>query len=352
MARLVQYTPEHFDALRRAAERVEQAASLCHQPFVDHYYVSSRHAALHLLLDGDGAVLGTVGVERMPFEVDGAAVTLGFGSNFYAFQPGAGGYLFMQWVRSCPLALVFGGSPDTHRILRQQEWTYCSGVRVYELNRPFRRRPGESAWRSVARRVVLATRRKSMGKVRAGIPADVRARLSVAEVNDYAEDMLPPSSPFRVRFAPDVEYLRWRYLPGLSFVRYRPFRILDGGKPAGYVILNEQRERLIVAHCDGTNPADLACGVLLSLAEAAGEDEPPKAGSLACSHPAMQHVYENAGFRPAAAERPLAIGGGTSAERFPADTSQWLVNLDWGDNGLRAPFLDQQPERQSQGVNA
>ncbi len=57
----------------------------------------------------------------------------------------------------------------------------------------------------------------------------------------------------------------------------------------------------------------------------------------------MQGIFRAAGFEPNATERPFALG----AKRHPlpdtGDTSGWLVNLDWTDNGLRSPFLDEQP---------
>jgi len=339
MAQLVQYTPEHFGLLRRAAEQVAQATSLLHRPFVDHYYTASEWCSLHLFLADDGTVAGTVGVERMPLACGDDALTVGFGSSFYTLQPGAGGYLFMQWLKTCPAGLVFGGSADTHRILRQQQWTYYPGVKLYHLNQAYEPRPGEPVWRRLARRAVLAARRTSLAECAARLPAEA-ARLAVVEERAYTDDLLPDRSPFSLRFAPGVDYLRWRYGLDLPFVRYRLFRILDGDATAGYVVLNDRPDRLVVTHADGTDPTTLACGVLLSLVDASRDDERPRAATLACSHPAMQQVYERSRFRAAAAERPFALGSLRGKIAVPADTSGWLVNLGWGDNDLRAPFLD------------
>lgn len=344
MAHIIRYAPEHFGLLRRAAERNEQAASLRHRPFVDHYYASSEWCALHLLLADDGSVAGTLGVDRMPFRVDDQEMAVGFGSSFYAFQPGAGGYLFMQWLKSCPIGLVFGGSPDTHRILRQQRWSYYEGVKVYHLNRCYEPRPGEPAWRRLARRLVLASRRTPLAKLESRLPPEVARRLSVREEHAYSDGLLPSRSPFAFRFAPSVDYLNWRYNLELSFIRYRLFRILARDATAGYVVINERPSQLLVAHCDGEDPETLAWGVVLSLLEVAREDEGPRAAAVASSHPAMQRVYERFGLRADSSGRAFALGSLRGPVDVPSDTAAWLVNLGWGDNDLRAPFLDQSTE--------
>jgi hypothetical protein len=54
----------------------------------------------------------------------------------------------------------------------------------------------------------------------------------------------------------------------------------------------------------------------------------------------MAAIYRRFGFRAKHGDRPLAIGGRTPGGTVPTDTSRWLINYDWGDNGLRAPFPD------------
>lgn len=350
MAKLVQYTPEHFEAVRRAAEAAGRARSLRHRPFVDHYYAGSAWCSLHLFLDGQGAVLGTIGVERMPFTLGGRELTLGFGSNFHAFQSGAGALLFMQWMKSCPIGIVFGGTAQTHAILRQQKWTYYEGVKVFYLNRPFAAYSGEAPWRRLAKRAFeRAARRTVIPSLASRIPRGA-AGLAVEELAGYPDGLLPQSSPFALRFAPALDYLRWRYGLGLSFVRYRLFRILRGGASVGYVILNDAPDQLIVAHCDAEDPTALACGVLLSVVEAARDDAAPRTLMAAACHPEVQRVYESVGLstypfllgRVLSGDWPFALGRLRGAVDVPADTSGWLVSFDWGDNGLRAPFLGQE----------
>ena len=59
-------------------------------------------------------------------------------------------------------------------------------------------------------------------------------------------------------------------------------------------------------------------------------------------HPKGENILD-VGFEADPNERPFALG----AKRHPlpdaTDTSTWLVNLDWTDNGLRSPFLDELP---------
>jgi hypothetical protein len=268
---------------------------------------------------------------------------LGFASNFHAPQHGLGGYLFLHWMKTAPLGIVFGGSSHTHRILRQQNWTYFSGIRTYVLNPlPFFA-PDEPAWRKWAKRGLARWRRIRLDAAIRRVPRAASQLVSVQEEQTFTEDMLPRTSPFTFRLAPSLDYLRWRYRPGLPFVRYRLFRVGHGGKRVGYVVLNESPRRIVVAHCDGEDACRLAVGVLLSVREITKVDVDLREIRLACSHAEMQPVFTAAGFRPEKSDRPFAIGARRGKVDVPADPSRWLVNLDWGDNGLRSPFLDEAP---------
>lgn len=324
--RLTTYTPADFAALREAAVRMGPEVSLNHRPFVDWYYTTNEACHLHLVREGDDRVVGTIGVEVMPFEANAQPVTMGFASNFHALQHGVGGILFMKWMKSSPLGAVFGGSPDTHRIIQGQKWTYFSGVDIYQLNRPYAAQAGEAAWRRTAKWALRTVQPKVRLDAR-------RIPVSVREESDYSPDLLPHSSPFALRFNPTVEYLRWRYDTRLSFVRYRLFRIED----VGYVILNETPGRVIVAQCDGNDAEALAHGVTRAVAEVCTT---PREVLLASSHPVMQRVFTGYGFRRTA-ERPFALGSLRKPIDITHDTSTWLVSFDWTDNGLRVPFLDQ-----------
>ncbi len=344
--RLIEYTPDLFGALRAAAERLG-VASLRHRPFVDYYYTDNPWCKLHLLTAADGAVAGMIGVDSMRFVADGRPLRLGFATNFHAAQPGAGGYLYLHWMKSSPFGLVFGGSEDTHRILHRQGWTYFPGVKTLVLNRPYAARPGESVWRRLAKRVLTRFRRTPAARFAARVPPFVAERITVHEEDRFADDMLPRTSPFSFRFAPELEYLQWRYRTGLSFVRYRLFRVRTDGRTSGYVVLNDGPHRIAVAHCDGESPCELAYGVLRSLVAATEWDRGIREILLTCAHAEMGRIYRHFGFRSAGADRPFAVGSRRGPVDLAADPSRWLINFDWGDNGLRAPFLDQNPSEGS-----
>jgi hypothetical protein len=339
---VIEYTPIRFQALRKAAGQINSNYSLCHRPFVDYYYASRDSCKLYLSLSSAGDVNGLVGVEHMPFEFESQPFTLGFGTNFHALQHGVGGLLFMQWVKSSSLALEYGGSEDAHRIVRQQKWTYFPGARIYTLNHDYPVYSGDRAHRRAVKWVLRQWTRKRISAYASRYSRIARNQVSVREESAYSEDLLPSKSPFRFRLAPTVEYLNWRYNLQLSFVSYRLFRILVRGRTAGYVIINENREKLLVAQCDAEDAETLAYGVLLSILQSGRQDRFPRTILLTCSNPTMAEIYVKFGFRRGKKDYPIAIGGLRRKVEISTDTTNWLVNFDWGDNGLLGPFRDQQ----------
>jgi hypothetical protein len=279
----------------------------------------------------------------MRFQCGSREMTLGFATNFHASQAGIGGYLFMQWMKACQGGIVFGGSPDVHRILHQQQWTYFPAVKTYYLNRPFTSRPDEAWWRVAAKKAVQHAFQTKLSRYASRLSPQAVADLSVHEEHAYTEDLFPRRSPFVFRFAPSLDYLNWRYNGALPFVRYRLFRLLAGDTSVGYVIINESPERLIVAQCDGEDASSLAYGVLLSLLEAACSEKKARWVVLTSCHPDMQRIYTHFGFKTQRRGRPFALGALRHRIDVPTETSNWLINYDWGDNGLRAPFIDQKP---------
>jgi hypothetical protein len=342
--RMVEYTPEHFDTLQRVANCIGPQCSLAHRPFVDYYYASGEWCKLFMILADDGSAIATIGFEKMPFEYDSQKIIVGFGSNFHSLRSGVGSYLFLYWQKFCPMGLVYGGSEETHKIIRRQNWSFFTGVRSYVLNKPYLPYPGQPKWRVAAKWILRHTRRKKrIPEYGSRIPANVAAKLSVREEQNFTHDLLPSRSPFRFRFAPAPDYLNWRYNPSLSFVRYRLFRLLENEKTMGYIVLNDSPERILVAQCDGEDADTLAYGVLLSILQAGHEDTMPRTVSLVSSHPGMQKIYERFGFTKNGPDQPFALGPPGRNVQVHADTSNWLVNLDWGDNSLLGPFLGQLP---------
>jgi len=338
--RMIEYSPEHFDALQTVAKCIGAHCNLGHRPFVDYYYASSDWCKLFMILADDGSAIATIGLEKMPFQYDSQKIIIGFGSNFHSLRSGLGTYLFLHWQRSCSVGLVYGGSEETHKIIRRQNWSFFTGVRNYEINKPYLPRPGQPKWRVAAKWVLRHTgRKKRISEYALRIPAKVAAKLSVREERSFTHDLLPRRSSFRFRFAPMPDYLNWRYNLTLSFVRYRLFRVLDEEKTVGYVILNDSPERILVAQCDGEDAQTLAYGILLSILQAGHKDIKPRPVSLVCCHPEMQKIYKRFGFKKSGADCPFALGPLGSNVRIDPDTSKWLVNLDWGDNALLDPLI-------------
>lgn len=341
---LIEYSPHYFEALHKAASHIRENYSLRHQPFVDYYYASRPWCKLYLFFSPTGHVTGMVGVERMAFEFDSQPLTLGFGSNFHALQRGVGGILFTRWIRSCDWALEYGGTEDAHRIIRQQGWRYFPGIRFYALNHDYPVHPGDGAHRRAAKWVLRQTTRKKIPAFASRMAQVIPGTVSVKEEFDYSQNLLPSKSPFLFRLVPTVDYLSWRYNTRLSFVTYRLFRILTRGRSSGYVIINDSQDRLLVAQCDGEDPETLAYGVLLSVLEAGRQDAVPRTVLLACANPAMAEIYTKLGLKRGKRDYPMAIGGAGGKVGIPADTAKWLVNFDWGDNGLLGPFRGQEIE--------
>jgi hypothetical protein len=311
-ARLVPFDPGDRIRLRRLCSGLGEHANLRFPDFVNHYYAGSEWCRLHMLLGDRDEALGLIGVERMPFTTPDGVMVLGFGTNFRAYQPGVGGVMLLHWLRECDFGLVFGGNELTHRILKQQKWTWHTGIRSLRLDEARKLRPVPD------------------------LPA-VRLR----EETVFDDDLLPRRSPFAFRFAPDVPYLNWRYGTTLPFVRYRVFRVLSSDRTAGYVVLNLKLDALLVAQCDGDDVATLVAGVLEAIRTVREGDRQRQPVSLVASHPVMISALSRAGFHEHGAERPFIVGGRNEPPPIPSDTGTWLVNLDWGDNGLRYPFLGQ-----------
>lgn len=329
--------------------RLARTVNLAHRPFVDYYYATRSWCKLYLYLSDSGSVLGTLGRDLTRFEYKSREITIRLASNWYSLEKGVGGQLakFSIQTNSNSIGLMFTGSRDARRILHHYGYLFMPGVRGYVLNSPYRPNPRDDwlrgAAKSIARRLAQENPIPSFAS---RISPDVVARISVREEQSYSQDLLPRRSAFTFRFAPTIEYLSWRYNLSLSFVRYRLFRVVDRGTNIGYVIINESPEQLIVAQCDGEDATALAHGVLLSVLEVGRHDQKGRAVRLTSCHPEMREVFERFGFRPQwGGDLPFAFG--TRPPEFDpfSDTSSWLINLDWADNGLQPPFLDEAVEK-------
>jgi hypothetical protein len=340
---IVEYTPELWGPLQDAVTRLHGVINLSHRGFVDYYYTTRASCKLYLWISEDGQVLGTVGREVMPFIYRGRRITLRIASNWYSLQRGVGGEMAKYSGRLNPgsTGAMFGGSMDTLKILHHYDWIFVPGIKIHSMNSDVIAWPGESKWKSRVRGVRRIVRGYAAG-IGARLPSEAVSGLEIREEHAYAEDLLPGSSPFTFRFAPDAEYLAWRYNPSLSFVRYRLFRILARGTSVGYVILNESPEKVIVAQCDGEDSSTLAYGVLLSLAALEREQDGIRAIYVACSCPQMQAIFESVDLKAQPGQEvPFALRRDQWSFESELNPGSWLVNYDWGDNGLRSPFLDE-----------
>jgi hypothetical protein len=341
--RTVNYSPEHFGALSHFVDRIRLNLALAHAGFVDYYYAGQDWCRLYLAVGPDESIVACYGLESARFEYNNILMTIGFSSNFYSLQPGAGLYLFGCASDWCPIRLIFGGTMDTHKMFRDLNWKRYQGMKTYVLNRSYETYPGDGWVRVAGKSLAQRLARRKLSHFAGRLSPEACEQVSVREEQTFTEDLLPVSSPFTLRLAASQAYLNWRYNTALSFVHYRLFRILSNGQTAGYVVINEMPDKLIVAQCDGTDAHILAYGVLRTIIEVGREDRTPRSVILASCHPAMQAIYARFGFRPEAEDRPFYIGTVDGNVEIDGDTANWLVNYDWGDNGLRPPFPDQRP---------
>lgn len=342
---IVEYAPELFGALQQMVAKLKGIMNLAHRPFVDYYYASHGRCRLYLYLSDSGTVLGTLGRELVRFEYKSEAITVRFGSNWYSLSRGVGHQLstFSDESNLNSTATMLMASKAALLRMRRRGWIFIEGVRGYFLNGPCSLNPGHSWWRRRANSMIRSVAGMKISNYASRIPSNVIAGIAVREERSYSQDLLPSRCPFSFRLASTVEYLSWRYNLSLSFVRYRLFRIVVQGRSVGYVILNESREQIIVAQCDGEDSKALAYGILLSILEIARDDQKPRTVFLACCHRNMCQVFESFGFRQRPGQGDLPFAFRTPPPRFETapDISNWLINYDWADNGLLAPFLDQ-----------
>jgi hypothetical protein len=254
-----------------------------------------------------------------------------------------GGELYQYSALATPYAtcLIFGGSQDTLNILHHHNWIFMTGIRGYVLNNPLGPIKGEPWWPKASKSVLRHATRMTISSFASRIPRTLAAKVSVQEEKEYRDDSLPTSSPFSFRFAPTAEYLNWRYNLSLAFVRYRLFRIFVRGRSADYVILNDSPNQILLSQCDGEDASALACGILMSILEVGRDDPTPRTVFLVCSNPHMARIFRGFGFwRQRGGDYPFAFRTRPPGLDLASGTSNWLINFDWGDNGLRQPFLD------------
>ena len=230
---LVAYShAEHFDLLREASETRRGFGLLGHEPFIRWYYTSSDRCRLWLFLGGAGELQGLIGIERLRLDFGGErTLSIGFGHQFHAFEQGIGGVLFLHWLRSEKVAITYGGSADTHRIVDAQRWVRVPGVRELFVNPSPSAPPRSPGVRRAARALRNWAVRRDLRRFSNGLPTRMRDRFTIRRITEYATDMGARPSAFHVRLRYDADHLAWRYAQDLSFIRYHAFEILDREEP-------------------------------------------------------------------------------------------------------------------------
>ena len=339
--KIVTYEPEFFDEVLLGSPDLPRVSTLRHRSFVDYYYGSSEYCRLSLAVDEQNRLLGLHGVEWLPVQDQGTSLRIGCGSGFHSFRPGVGAYLLSHWLRSCDAGLAFAATDAMHEVIKRLGWTFHAGIRTYCLNTVYSESFRHPLRLLAKTAMSCLTTRWSLARLPTRLPGNL-ADVTVQEETQYPEDLLAFKSAFGFRLAPDLPYLRWRYGLRLPFVRYRLFRIVAGQRSAGYVILQEGPAGIVVAHSDGSDPALLAAATVHGIAALARGSRDRRQVTLVSSHPTMQQVFVSAGFRHLPRRRKaFAVGTLRGTLPITCPVSEWLVNVDWGDRGLRRPFLDE-----------
>jgi hypothetical protein len=282
-------------------------------------------------------------VDRLRFENRGKEIKIDMATNFYTLKPGLGGFLWLQWMKNCSVGLVFGGSDDSHKILKRQKFTYYPDVNTYTLNATFISYPGDAQWKKITKKLLRALMGRRLRDLQTHRPGELAAMITVKEIPSEAGRQME-NSCFLFHFAPTNEYLRWRYNSTLDVVHYRWFDLFEGGVRIGYCVLNDASDQIIVAHSDGTDAQKLAYGTLKAIFVASTNDRSKRSALLVSSHPEMQAIFTRAGFRQDGGGRPVAIGSLRSKVELP-QSSEWLINFGVGDNDLRTSTFHQSVAR-------
>lgn len=342
---IVAYTVQHYQQLHDFVHNLGENANLHCKEFVNYYYTSNPYCSLYLYLSEDNKLIGTIGVEKMRCEYQGKTLEIGFGSNWFSKKKGVGGILYLSWTRKSPISISYGGTEDAHAIFKNTGWKYYPGMKNYIFTSLPSYLKQENYPRPLAR---FASRIMGFGTSKSAVNIfEKRVRelcreygryITVQTEKSFQKDFLPSSSPFSFRYAPTLEELNWRYNINLEFVHYSLFRIVEFGDTLGYVILNSGPRHLLLSHCDGPDAIGLALGVIGAFSQAAGKDQFKKSFRLISCHPEMQTVFERFGFSEEG-ERSFALFARKPSQHLPEKPKRWLVNYDWGDNGLRPVFF-------------
>ena len=329
---LQQFKLELYPALAELA-KVVHLPILFNRSFLDHYYLGQEWCRLFLAMESSKCI-GIIGIDMLHFATPTSRIKATFATNFYSLQPGVGWMLWLKCLKLAEINVVFGGSQDTHRILRARKYDYYSGVNLYRMNARFEGYKEDSAIKGMVKAGLRPFTRKRLPGYASKSFLRQFADIQVVERTEFTEEMIEQASPFSFRLHPPLEYLRWRYNPRLDYVRYRIFQFFRSGQSIGFCVLNHGMNESMVVYADGNNPGLLAAGILKAIFLTGEEGDKNRKVTLASSHPAMQALFVQEGFRLAEENYPFASGGLKDAKNL-GDPGTWLLSFGMGDNDLR-----------------
>jgi hypothetical protein len=100
------------------------------------------------------------------------------------------------------------------------------------------------------------------------------------------------------------------------------------------VVLADWPTCLIVSHCDGDDPEELALGVLLAVSAVNRDVNRYRKVLLMSMHTVMSLLFQRFGFRAKKEDTPFYMAAfGDSRIPFEVD-EDWLVHMGWGDSDL------------------
>lgn len=327
-----QFNSDLYPMLAEVADAAHVPA-LLNRAFVDHYYLGQQWNKLFLVVN-PSRCLGSIGIDIMQFCLNGELLTMAFATNFYSLQSGVGGMLWLKSIQMAEMGLVFGGSQDTHRIVRARNFDYYSGIHLYRVNARFESYEDDSFVKGMVKAALRPWARKKLSEYASKNFLRRFADIAVVERQDISERMLARNTPFSFRCCPPLDYLQWRYNSRLEHVRYRIFEILRSGQSCGYCVLNDGPTDLIVSYSDGDDPELLAAGILKAIFLVGEGSDRYRKAVLASSHPAMQALFTASGFHLTNENYPFAAGARKAARKL-GDPKTWLINFGIGDNDLR-----------------
>jgi hypothetical protein len=343
-----QFKLEFYPALAEFAKAVHLPVLFNHS-FLEHYYLGQEWCRLFLAMDGPKCI-GMIGVDVLHFVTQTSTITAAFGTNFYSLQPGVGWMLWLKCMKQAEIGLVFGASQDTHRILQARKFEYYSGINLYRMNARFESYREDSAAKGIVKAGLRPWARKNLPDYASKSFLRRFADIQIVDRTDFSEEMMVRSSPFSFRLCPPLEYLQWRYNPRLDYVRYRIFQFFRSGQSIGFCVLNHGMSESMVVYSDGSDPELLAAGILKAIFLVGEEEDKYRKITLASSHPVMQALFVQQGFRLAEKNYPFAAGALKDAKNL-GDPGRWLLNFGMGDNDLRTHMFWPIPD-ESKGSEA